>query len=98
MRGYVARNCYSFTSVSFCRPVPWASRRLRAYWRLAGFCLLLPLMIMLLATGTALAGNTLSSLEEELAQLGLADENDAQQLLRGGFQVQEQTNLFEQLD
>ena len=69
MRGYVARNCYSFTPVSFCRPASRAPRRPRNRGRLAGFCFLPVLITVLFAPGAALAGNTLSSLEEELAQL-----------------------------
>ena len=69
MRGYVARDCYSFKSVSSCRPAPRASSCPRDWGRLTGFCLLLALISVFVASGTALAGNTLASLEEELAQL-----------------------------
>ena len=69
MRGYVARNCYSFTSVSSCRPASRASRRPWNWEHLAEFCFLVVLMAVLSAPCAALAGNTLASLEEELAQL-----------------------------
>jgi hypothetical protein len=37
-------------------------------------------------------------IEEKLAQLRLPDEHDPQQLLRLGFQVEQQSDLFEEID
>ena len=65
----MARDCFSFMPVFSFLSAPAACRRLQTSGSFAGFCLLLLLIAVSMSSSTALAGNTLSSLEEELAQL-----------------------------
>ncbi len=69
MKGYVARSD-NFKPLAAQRRTPEAFKKSRIPGRIAGFCLfLLVTQALLFLPPTAFAGNTLSSLEEELAQI-----------------------------